>query len=168
MSSDRDASKRATRARALRAAQVVTLSLSVTGLAAACGGGDSTPDAASSPDAFAGSDAFVPVDAPLAMLDAPGAALDAPGAALDAPGVAQDAPGAAEDAPGGAEDAPGAAQDAPSSEDAYVFMGDGGCGPAFPPTDQACCELAGGFWDGASSFCAIAVPGPFVPPSMDA
>lgn len=35
---------------------------------------------------------------------------------------------------------------------------------ATPDTSQECCDLAGGFWDGRA--CAIAVPGPFVPPSM--
>ena len=31
-----------------------------------------------------------------------------------------------------------------------------------------CCEAIGGFWDDANQICAVAVPGPFVPPSMPA
>jgi len=156
---DFDAS-RARRARALRAAQVVTLSLSVSGLSlAACGGGEGTPDAARSPDARAATeDAFSE-----ALPDA-FAAADAPMPSMDAPDM-RDAPGASPDAPGASPDAPGASPDAPISEDAFVFNGDAGC--AFPPTDRVCCELyPGGFWDESTMFCAIAVPGPFVPPSM--
>lgn len=143
---------RARRARALRAAQVVTLSLSVSGLSlAACGGGNDTPDAARSPDARSvEDDAFVVVDA--FVPEGP----DACACGADG-GPTPDA--------ATTEDAPVAAQDAPVSEDAYVFNGDSGC--AFPPPDRVCCELyPGGFWDETSMSCAIAVPGPFVPPSM--
>ncbi len=146
------APSRARRARALRAAQVVTLSASLSGVSlAACGGGTDTPDAFRGPDAFAASDdafspgfpdAFVAADAP-STEDAPMAAMDAPVA----------------------DDAPAPTTDAPVVDDAFVFNGDAGC--AFPPTDRVCCELTpGGFWDESSMFCAIAVPGPFVPPSM--
>ena len=46
-------------------------------------------------------------------------------------------------------------------------MADAGCDPAiFPPATRACCDEAGGFWDDASGSCAVAVPGPFTPPSM--
>ena len=146
-------SLRARRARALRAAQVVTLSTSLTSLAA-CGGGTDTPDAFTppTPDAFAEVDAFAFTEAGTADVLM----------AMDAPSTGEDAPVVGEDAPSTGEDAPVVA------DDAYTFMGDGGCGPDFPPTNQECCVLAGGFWDGESSFCAIAVPGPFVPPTMDA
>lgn len=142
------------RARALRAARAATLSASIVGLAA-CGGGTDTPDAfiAPSPDAFVAETPDAPIDAPVPLEIGPG-----PDVGLDA--------FAAADAPSTGEDAPSAGEDAPTLEDAYTFMGDGGCGPDFPPTNQPCCELAGGFWDGETSFCAIAVPGPFVPPSM--
>lgn len=146
------AASRARRARALRAAQVVTLSASLSGVSlAACGGGTDTPDAFRAADAFAPSDDAFSPGFPDAF-----AAADAP-ATEDAPAPARDAPAT--------EDAPAATSDAPVGEDAFVFNGDAGC--AFPPTDRVCCELyPGGFWDESSMFCAIAVPGPFVPPSM--
>ena len=34
----------------------------------------------------------------------------------------------------------------------------------FPPTDEECCDIVGGFW--SSGRCELAVPGPFVPPRM--
>ncbi len=38
-----------------------------------------------------------------------------------------------------------------------------------PPPNQACCELEpGGYWDAEEGRCYVAVPGPFVPPSMTA
>ena len=43
---------------------------------------------------------------------------------------------------------------------------DAGC-TASPPNTEACCVLEGGSWDAASMYCAIAVPGPFVPPAMN-
>lgn len=141
---------RTRRARTLRAARAATLSASIVGLGA-CGGGTDSPDAfvAIAPDAFvsASDDAFV-----VSGEDAP-SSIDA-FAAGDAPVAADDAPSASDDAP------------VSVSDDAFTSVADGGCGPDFPPTNQPCCELAGGFWDAKSSFCAVAVPGPFVPPSM--
>jgi hypothetical protein len=144
----------ARRARALRAAQVVTLSASL-GTLGACGGSDTdTIDAFVRPDAFSAPDAFM-------MGPGSDAGQDA-AVAMDAPST-NDAPSTSDAA--STSDAP-SADDAGPADDAYTFMGDGGCGPAFPPDNQACCVLAGGFWDEPSMFCAIAVPGPFVPPSM--
>jgi len=140
------------RARALRAARTATLSASLAGLAA-CGGTTDTPDAfaTTDPDAFVAETPDAPTDAQRVLesgADVFVADQDAPFGILDAA------------IPGG---------DAPSAtEDAYTFTGDAGCGPDFPPTNQACCVLAGGFWDGETGFCAIAVPGPFVPPSLEA
>lgn len=152
-------SLRARRARALRAAQVVTLSASLASLAA-CGGGTDTPDAfeVTTPDAFTPSDVSVGRESGVPSEDTGPLAMDAPAASGDAPAPSGDAPAPSGDA--------FAAADAVSSDDAYDF--DGGCGPDFPPTNQPCCVLAGGFWDGETSFCAIAVPGPFVPPTMEA
>lgn len=146
------------RARALRAARAVTFSASIVGLAA-CGGGTDVADAAMPVDADPDNEAAVPmVDAcSCGGMDA-GPTEDAPIAAMDAPSTS-DAPSTA-DAPALGDDAFVVADDA--------FSVDGGCGPAFPPTNQECCVLAGGFWDEAAMFCAIVVPGPFVPPSIEA
>lgn len=45
---------------------------------------------------------------------------------------------------------------------------DGGTCPdaAVEATTEECCEKRGGFWN--EDECVIAVPGPFVPPSMEA
>ncbi len=42
------------------------------------------------------------------------------------------------------------------------------CDPSAEPTSQACCEEDGGrMWDASSGTCVwMAVPGPFVPPSI--
>lgn len=47
-------------------------------------------------------------------------------------------------------------------------LADGGlvCPPIFPPTTEQCCEAEGGEW--IDGMCIVAVPGPFVPPSLDA
>ncbi|MAQ13634.1 MAG: hypothetical protein CMN30_02440 [Sandaracinus sp.] len=37
-----------------------------------------------------------------------------------------------------------------------------------PPETEECCEAVGGWWDEATGQCAVAVPGPFVPPAMSA
>ena len=37
-----------------------------------------------------------------------------------------------------------------------------------PPETEECCNEIGGYWDGAAGECLVAVPGPFVPPSMTA
>lgn len=49
------------------------------------------------------------------------------------------------------------------------MVADTGCDPAdLNPTTEVCCDAAGGFWDPSTSSCAVAVPGPFTPPAMDA
>jgi len=49
------------------------------------------------------------------------------------------------------------------------MMADAGCDPNdFNPTTEVCCDAASGFWDPASNSCAVAIPGPFTPPSMAA
>ena len=37
-----------------------------------------------------------------------------------------------------------------------------------PPTTRECCDEIGGWWEDATDECLVAVPGPFVPPSMSA
>lgn len=37
-----------------------------------------------------------------------------------------------------------------------------------PPTTEECCDEVGGWWDESTESCSVAVPGPFVPPSMRA
>lgn len=37
-----------------------------------------------------------------------------------------------------------------------------------PPETEECCDEIGGFWDESTESCSVAVPGPFVPPSMSA
>lgn len=131
------------RLRALRAAQVASLSVGLVSLSG-CPETNTNTDAASSPDAFAAVDAFTATDAP--VLTDGGVAGDALLVHIDV-GTTEDA------AVGSAEDA--------------AFTGDAGCAE-FPPTTQACCLLTpGGHWDEASMSCAVAVPGPFVPPSMN-
>lgn len=146
------------RARALRAARAVTFSASIVGLAA-CGGGTDAADAAMPVDADPDNESAVPmIDACMCDGMDGGPTADAPVAEMDAPST-DDAPSTI-DAPVLGDDAFVATDDA--------FSVDGGCGTALPPTSQECCVLAGGFWDEATMFCAIAVPGPFVPPSLEA
>ena len=133
------------RLRAIRAAQVASLSATLAS-STACVTSIVYPDA-SARDAFTAADApgtadaFQPLDAYMAVADT-GSVADT-GAVADIGAVADT----------------GAVADAGPAADA-------GC-TAFPPATQACCLLEGGFWDEASMFCAIAVPGPFVPPSMN-
>jgi len=132
------------RLRALRAAQVASLSV---GLASTLGCPTTTDSdtGAQQPDAFVLADSSVAVDA-FASADA--------ATASDSP-IAADA---------GATDA-GIVDDAAVADVGNVS--DAGC-VASPPVTQECCVLEGGFWDEASMFCAIAVPGPFVPPTLSA
>lgn len=47
--------------------------------------------------------------------------------------------------------------------------GDAGCPPfagGTPPATRACCESMGFPWDSTRGRCIVAVPGPFVPPSL--
>lgn len=157
MTSPADTStKTARRARALRAAHVVTLSLSVGALAACDGAAATTDDAATAPDAFTAPDAAILADAALG---------DAGSGLMDTGPVDGDA-GTNDDAAMVAD--AGMAEDARVTEDAHAFVGDAGCGDTLPPTNRFCCEAVGGTWDEKGSFCLIAVPGPLVPPSMRA
>ena len=131
------------RLRALRAAQVASLSATLVSISA-CPGTTAEPDAARSPDAPATVDAFSATADASSAQDAPVALTDA-FSASDV-GTADDAPDALVVDAGNASDA--------------------GC-TASPPVTQECCVLADGFWDAKSMFCAIAVPGPFVPPSLN-
>ena len=135
------------RLRALRAAQVASLSATLVSISA-CPGTNTNNDAASSPDAFAAVDAFTATDTP--VLGPVDVGRGDVGRGVDGGGVAEDA----------------AVADAGSAQDAAI-TGDAGCAE-FPPTTQACCLLApGGYWDAKSMSCAVAVPGPFVPPSLN-
>lgn len=127
----------AARRRALRAARVVAFGA----LAAmtACGSETTTPGADSGPSEVA--------DA--SMLDAASTAIDA-ASGNDAGVITSDDAGERADA-------------FVASDDAAVES-DAGCPDV--PRDATCCEIVGGYWDEASMTCAIAVPGPFVPPTM--
>jgi hypothetical protein len=37
-----------------------------------------------------------------------------------------------------------------------------------PPETRECCDEIGGWWDDSTDTCLVAVPGPFVPPPMNA
>ena len=64
---------------------------------------------------------------------------------------------------GGATDAPPDVVIADAGPDALE------CPEIWPPATPECCEAeAGGYWDEASGECWVAVPGPFIPPSMTA
>ncbi len=58
--------------------------------------------------------------------------------------------------------------EADSGSDDGGMMADAAACTEFPPTDQECCEMRGGAWDSENGRCIVAVPGPFVPPSMNA
>ena len=54
-----------------------------------------------------------------------------------------------------------------ATTDAMTDASDAMACEEFPPITEECCDLApGGFWDVDSGRCLVAVPGPFVPPSM--
>ena len=56
-----------------------------------------------------------------------------------------------------------------SDANSDAMMADAGCDPNdFSPTTEVCCDALFGFWDPATNSCAVAVPGPFTPPAMDA
>lgn len=158
-----DRKKRARR-RALRAAQVVTIALALgTG---GCSDKDGPGDVDASSMDSATVDSSMPMDS--AMADAGG----------DDAGSMDDA-GPMDDA--GLNDA-GSMDDAGEMDagepdatiaDAGTDVFDSGRPCSFPPTTMECCteEFCGGaggacFWDDESGMCLVAVPGPFVPPSM--
>lgn len=65
----------------------------------------------------------------------------------------------------GCSNSHGPGEDASMPSDAEADSGfDGVCDDAGVSEDPDCCEMSGGVWSGG----ACAVPGPFVPPSMDA
>ena len=47
-----------------------------------------------------------------------------------------------------------------------VVIPDAVCSFSTPPETEASCIACGFFWDASTSACIIAVPGPFVPPSL--
>ncbi len=145
------------RRRALRAAQVVTLALALgTGCSSKDGPGDGGSFDAATADAStdAGFDA--------ARVDGGSDAAVADAGSDGGRDAGFDAAGADAGSDAGF-DAAGA--DA-GSDAAVADAGfDAGC-VGFPPTTRECCEAAGGSWNEESGRCFIAVPGPFVPPSM--
>lgn len=48
-----------------------------------------------------------------------------------------------------------------------VVVADAACNPSTPPTTEAGCTACGFFWIASSSQCAVGIPGPFVPPSLE-
>lgn len=139
------------RARALRAARVVTLGLAIASVPA-CGGRTHSAD----------EDSGTPgTDSGVVLADS---------GAVDAGPVGEDGGhGHDHDAGGGALDAgspydSGLVADAGTNTDAGLP-----CPDIFPPATRECCEATpGGHWDEASMECWVAVPGPFVPPSETA
>ena len=132
------------RRRALRAAQVVTLAL-------ALGTGCSSKDGPGDGGSFDAATADASTDA-----------------GFDAARVDGGSDAAVADAGSdGGRDAGFDAAGADAGSDAAVADAgfDAGC-VGFPPTTRECCEAAGGSWNEESGRCFIAVPGPFVPPSM--
>lgn len=130
------------RLRAIRAAQVASLSVGLVS-SAACSSEPSAPDAFAL-DAFGADDAYGP--------DSDGADAHVADVGIDAPTndvlLASDAsmPDASEDA---------------------GMLPDANC-TTFPPASQECCLAVGGTWDGVAMTCAITAQGPFVPPAMNA
>lgn len=151
MKNEEMSARQRARRRALRAAQVATIALAMT--AGGCSSKGTAPEVdsgsvdGSADSSIVMSDSMTP-DATLADAMADGAA----DATVDA--TADATADAAVDAMADAQ--PDAMADA--SVDAAACMD-------FPPTTLECCTDAGGFWDDASGNCAIAVPGPFVPPA---
>lgn len=97
-------------------------------------------------------------------------------AAQVACGLAVTGCGAAASTPTDAGSSIDASSDAPLvfyDHDAFVdarFPGDADC-RLLIPRDRLCCLLGGGEWyvyDGGFAECFVGVPGPFVPPSIDA
>ncbi|MCU0672595.1 MAG: hypothetical protein MUE69_07360 [Myxococcota bacterium] len=134
------------RARALRAARVVTLASSLV----------SCSSRSDAPAEDAGLDAAL-VDASSGDSSVVDASMDAGVDAGEDATVADAGFDAASDDAGTGEDA---------GEDAAVA--DAGFDAAactdFPPTTPECCAAADGFWE--EDRCIVAVPGPFVPPRM--
>lgn len=136
------------RARALRAARVVTLGLAIASVPA-CGGRTHSVDEDSGTP---GTDSGVTV---------------ADSGAVDAGPSGEDG-GHTHDAGGGDDAAAsydsGLVADAGTNADAGLP-----CPDIFPPVTRECCEaLPAAHWDEAEMMCWVAVPGPFVPPSETA
>ena len=148
------------RLRAIRAAQVASLSVGLVSVVG-CPTTDANPDTESHHyDAFLAGDASVTVDA-FAALDG-GNTPDAHATADT--GTEGDA--SVGDASVG--DAEVLADAGVASDAAMADAATGDC-EAFPPLTKACCEMTpGGYWDETDLACYVAVPGPFVPPTMNA
>ena len=160
---DGDSKKKRARRRALRAAQVVTIALA---LGTGCSSNDGPPDEdASMMDSSTMMDSAMPDSA---MADA--GEMDAGGddaGPMDDAGMMDAGDPDAGEMDAGDPDA--------TIADAGTDVFDSGRPCSFPPTTMECCtaefcEGAGGacFWDEESEMCLVAVPGPFVPPSMTA
>ncbi len=162
---DLERKKRRARRRALRAAQVVTIAFA---LGTGCSSKAGPPDALAMDSAVM--DSAVAMDSAVEMDSAVDSATDS--------AVAEDAMA---DATMGEDAAMDAAVDMgrdaivdagfDAGEDAAVAdVGVDAFECAFPPTTEECCEICAGgafcSWDPDSAMCLVAVPGPFVPPSM--
>lgn len=132
------------RARALRAARVVTLASALV----------SCSSRSDAPAEDAGLDA--------ALVDASSGDSSVVDASMDA-GV-----DAGEDAAVADAGSDAASDDAGTDAGEDAAVADAGFDAAactdFPPTTPECCAAADGFWE--EDRCIVAVPGPFVPPSM--
>lgn len=132
------------RARALRAARVVTLASALV----------SCSSRSDAPAEDAGFDA--------ALVDASSGDSSVVDASMDA-GV-----DAGEDAAVADAGSDAASEDAGTDAGEDAAVADAGFDAAactdFPPTTPECCVAADGFWE--EDRCIVAVPGPFVPPRM--
>lgn len=163
---DGDSKKRARR-RALRAAQVVTIALAL-GTGCSDKDGPGNVDASSMDSAMADSammDSALPDSAMADAGDDTGTMDDA--GPMDDAGLMD-----ASETDGGEMDS-GEPDATIADAGADVFDADRPC--SFPPTTMECCTEAfcsesgsACFWDEESGMCLVAVPGPFVPPSMTA
>jgi hypothetical protein len=134
------------RKRALRAARAVTLGLAMAAIPACAASSEGDIDSGPGTDAFRTEE------------DAGGSDAGSPG---EDAGTVADAGGSTDS--GIPELDGGLAQEDAAVADAGSIV----CPPIFPPTTKECCEATpGGFWDEASMTCAVAVPGPFVPPEL--
>lgn len=146
------------RARALRAARVVTLGLA---MASAPGCGQSHEgELDSGPGADGGE-----IAADTGMPGDDGGPDDADSGITLADSGPGDGGGVVADA--APADGGAVADAAPDDGGAVADAGDPlACPPIWPPSTKPCCEAEpGGFWDEASMMCWVAVPGPFVPPT---
>lgn len=150
--------KTSARARALRAARVVTLGLAMS----------SVPACSESREAGTDSGTSAPVDAGRCAADASDCPGPDSGAPIDAGVAPSDAGHDGGSARSDAGHDGGSVPGTDAGSDGGPIAPDAGlvCPPIFPPNTRECCEAEeGGFWDESSGMCFVAVPGPFVPPS---